>query len=72
MRAVEFQAQVGPNQTLSVPSDIAADLPHGQLLRVLVLIPDTGADRDWEELAAADFGGGYSDSDAIYDDLSAG
>lgn len=72
MKALEFSSELGPNQTLNVPADVAALIPVGQPLRVLVLVGEDAQEKAWEELAATDFGQGYSDSDAIYDRLSAG
>lgn len=70
MKAVEFQSQLGPDQSLPVPSAIAARIPAGQPVRVLLLIGESEDDQEWEELAAVDLGLGFADSDAIYDQLS--
>jgi len=70
MKAVTFESELRPDHTLSVPAGIIERIPRGQVLRVLVLVPENAEDQAWEELAAADFGMGYADSDAIYDQLS--
>jgi hypothetical protein len=70
MKAVEFQSELNPNQTLSVPVSVADRIPPGQTVRVLVLIPEGSEDQDWEQLTAMEFAQGYADSDAIYDQLS--
>jgi hypothetical protein len=70
MKAVTFESELRPDQTLSVPAAVLDRIPHGQTLRVLVLIPEDADDQAWEQLAAAEFGMGYADSDAIYDHLS--
>jgi hypothetical protein len=70
MKAVEFPTMCDPDGTLRVPEAVANDIPKGQPLRVLVLIPETEADQQWEQLAALEFGQGYAQSDAIYDQLS--
>jgi hypothetical protein len=70
MKAVEFQSELRPDHTLSVPASVLERIPHGQTLRVLVLVPEDAEDQAWEQLAAAEFGRGYADSDAIYDQLS--
>ena len=70
MKAVEFQAQLNSDLTLTVPASVRDDVPVGRVVRVLVLVPDTDTDKEWEQLAAVDFGQGYADSDAIYDQLS--
>jgi hypothetical protein len=53
-----------------VPAAVAETIPVGRPLRVLVLIAENDIDQEWEQLAALEFGQGYADSDAIYDDLS--
>jgi hypothetical protein len=72
MKAIEFESQLTPDQSLSVPPSVAKDIPASQPVRVLVLIPDSNDEQHWEHLAAIDFGQGYTDSDAIYDKLSGG
>jgi hypothetical protein len=70
MKALEFESILTSQQTLSVPATVAAKIPQGQALRVLVLLRDDENEEQWEHLAAAEFGQGYADSDAIYDNLS--
>ena len=70
MKALEFPSTLNPDGTLAVPHAVAGSIPQGAPLRVLVLIPEADADQAWEQLAALDFGQGYADSDAIYDQLS--
>ena len=70
MKAVTFQSELRPDQTLSVPEGILDQIPPGRRLRVLVLVPEDAEDPAWEELTATEFGTGYADSDAIYDQLS--
>jgi hypothetical protein len=70
MKAIEFQSELRPDHTLSVPPDVLQRIPHGQTLRVLVLVAEDAEDQAWEQLAAAEFGMGYADGDAIYDQLS--
>lgn len=70
MKAVEFVSQINSNQALSVPASVAESIPPGQTVRVLLLIPDNDTAQEWEHLAATEFGQGYADSDAIYDQLS--
>ena len=70
MKVVEFQSQLNPDRTLAVPASAVGSIPVGQPVRVLILIAEDDADRDWEQLAAAEFGQGYANSDAIYDQLS--
>jgi hypothetical protein len=70
MKAIEFQSEMRPDHTLRVPDNLVSSIPCGQSLRVLVLLAEDTEDATWEQLAATDFGMGYADSDAIYDELS--
>ena len=70
MTTVEFQTTLNADRTISVPAAVAEKIPAGQPIRVLILIDNGDPDREWEQLAATEFGQGYADSDAIYDQLS--
>jgi hypothetical protein len=72
MKAIEFQSTLNPDQTLTVPTSVLDAIPIGQTVRVLILFPEGDEDREWEQEAAEEFGRGYADTDAIYDELSTG
>ena len=46
MKAVEFQAQVNPDQTLAVPASVMSAIPVGQAVRVLILVPENETDHE--------------------------
>ena len=66
-----ISAQLNSDQTLTVPASVIGTIPMGRTVRVLVLFSEPDTDSEWERLAAEDFGQGYVDTDAIYDELSA-
>jgi len=70
MKAIEFQSELRPDHTLSVPANVAESIPCGHAIRVLVLLQEDTENQAWEQLATAEFGMGYAHSDAIYDHLS--
>ena len=70
MKALTFEAQVNPDRTLAIPASVAAEIPSGQTVRVLMLLPESSEDTDWQRLTSEQFLKGYADSDAIYDQLS--
>jgi hypothetical protein len=72
MKAVDFQSQVNSDQTLTIPRSVMDAIPIGQTVRVRILFPESDNDREWEQLAAEEFGRGYADTDALYDSLSTG
>lgn len=70
MKALEFETTLSTNNTLAVPPDLAAQIQGNKVLRVLLLVPENEEDQDWERLTAEEFGQGYAEGDAIYDQLS--
>jgi hypothetical protein len=53
MKALEFQSQLNSDHTLTVPPSVMAAIPIGQTLRVLILIPESDLDPEWEWLLTA-------------------
>jgi hypothetical protein len=72
MRVLEFETQLNPDHTLTVPPGVAQQIEGEEPLRVVLLVPDAAEDRSWAKLTAQQFLDGYSEGDAIYDQLSAG
>ncbi|MBI1742512.1 hypothetical protein HYR54_05525 [Candidatus Acetothermia bacterium] len=72
MKALEFQTRLNPDRTLTVPSEVAQEVPAGQSVRVILLISESREDQDWARLTAEQFVQGYSEDDAIYDKLPTG
>jgi hypothetical protein len=70
MKAIEFQSQLNSDQTLTIPASVRGAVPVGQTVRVLILVPEGEPAQEWETLAAEEFGQGYADTDAIYDQFS--
>ena len=70
MKAIEFQSQLNSDRTLTVPARLMESIPVGQTVRVLLLFAEQDTDLEWEQLTAEEFGQGYAETDAIYDQLS--
>jgi hypothetical protein len=70
VKAIEFHSQLNSDQTLTIPDSMRGVISIGQTVRVLILVPEGESDREWEQLAAEEFGQGYTDADAIYDQFS--
>ncbi len=72
MKAYELSLQITEEGKFDLPADLAAELPRGQGLRVIILVPD-GADSQeddaWDRLTTEQFLAGYSDADSIYDTI---
>lgn len=69
MKVFEFWASINSDYTLSVPPEVATQIEKEQSVRVILLIPVSGEDRNWAHLTAEQFLKGYNDSDAVYDQL---
>ena len=72
MKKFEFQTYVNADETVSVPTEVAAQIERSCPVRVVMLIPDNAEDKQWADFTAEQFLKGYADTDAIYDDISTG
>ena len=71
MKVLEFQTQLNADHTLTVPPSIAQQIQGEEPVRVVLLVPDAVEDLSWAALTTEQFLRGYSDGDAIYDQLPA-
>ncbi|NJL47775.1 MAG: hypothetical protein HC929_10205 [Leptolyngbyaceae cyanobacterium SM2_5_2] len=72
MKAYEFPAQITSDGQLRLPEAALSQLNAEQVVRVIVLIPETtdsSEEQVWSMLAAEQFLAGYSAEDALYDTL---
>ena len=70
IKAYERPLKVTDDGKLELPADLVAELPPGEFLRVIILVPESsGSNRDdaQRRLTAEQFAAGYAESDAIYD-----
>ena len=71
MKAYEFPGKITADGQLDIPAGFSEQLPRGQEIRVLLLVPETAEDPSiWARLTAEQFLAGYSDADGLYDRLS--
>lgn len=70
MKSIEFQGIVASNRQITIPDDIARQLPAGERLRIL-LEWDTAHDDDdaWRTQGRRQFEGAYVSEDAVYEQL---
>jgi hypothetical protein len=72
MKAYEFPAQLTPEGKLEVDEGLLPSLSIKQTVKVILLIdePDDNAENSaWAKLTAEQFVSGYSEADAIYDNV---
>jgi hypothetical protein len=67
MQAVEFTIELGANRVVTIPEEIAAQLPEGGRARVIILTGDDPEDAQWRGGAYQQFTRDDSPEDAVYD-----
>ncbi len=67
MRALEFTTDLSGASVLSIPSNIASQLPKGGRARVLLLVDDDSEDTQWRGAAYEQFMRDDCSEDSIYD-----
>jgi hypothetical protein len=67
MQAVEFTTELGDRSTLTIPEEIASQLPKAGRARIIILTADDPEDTEWCAGAYAQFVRENSSEDAVYD-----
>jgi hypothetical protein len=67
LKALEFETKLGTDANLSVPADLAVQIPKEEPVRVIILVPECAEGESWPLLTREQFLRGYSDSDSVYD-----
>jgi hypothetical protein len=68
MRAIEFQGRLTGQNSISIPGDIAHELPADSPVRV-ILLWDNSEDAAWKSLSGERFGDAYAAGDDVYESL---
>jgi hypothetical protein len=69
MKAVEFEARLNEDGTLSVPAELIPSLKQAPFLKIILLFPAEDDEKDWARLTVEQFAQGYVEADSIYDQL---
>ena len=67
MKAYEYYAEVLPDGHLSLPEELREKIRRDGKVRVMVLLEDE--ETAWNNLTMTQFLKGYSEKDALYDNL---
>ena len=67
MRAVEFTVELKGQPVVTIPEEIAAELPKSGLARVIILTRDDRHDAEWRRAAYEQFLRDDAPEDAVYD-----
>ena len=69
MRAVEFDSIVAPGGQISLPAEIAKEIPPGEPLHVVLMWQQPDAETGFQALGRRRFEAAYSPEDDVYDSL---
>lgn len=72
MKAYELSVKTTEEGALDLPETLKLVLPHGQEVRLIILIDDSARAEEeeaWSRLTTEEFFSGYSDADSIYDKI---
>ena len=69
MRAVEFESTVTPGGQISLPPEVASEIPPGEQLHVVVMWEPSNLDLAWRTAGRQRFEAAYSPEDAVYEQL---
>ena len=67
MKAYEYYGEILPHGHLSLPEDLKDKLKTDSKIRVMLLLDED--EKAWDNLTMSQFLKGYSEKDAIYDNL---
>jgi hypothetical protein len=67
MKAYEYYGEILPDGHLSLPEDLKDKLKTDSKIRVMLLLDED--EKAWDNLTMSQFLKGYSEKDAIYDNL---
>ena len=69
MKAIEFNTKLHSPDAIEIPASYQDQLKSDQNVRVIVLIEDATDEESWKKYTTTQFFSGYSDEDAVYDEL---
>ena len=69
MKALEFESNLTREGSIALPSDLAAQIPVGEQLRIVVMWEPSSGDSAWQSAAREKFEAAYCPEDAVYEQL---
>jgi len=69
MRTVDFSAELTSNGQISVPPEVASQVPPGERLQVVLLWGDSEDDTAWRTVGRRGFDAAYAPDDSVYEEL---
>ena len=69
MRTADFSAELTPSGQISVPPEVASQVPPGERLQVVLRWGDSEDDTAWRALGQRRFDAAYVADDSVYEAL---
>lgn len=69
MKAIEFESTVTQGGAIALPPQVAAEIPAGQPLRIVVMWDHSEPDSAWQAAGRRAFEAAYAPEDSIYEQL---
>jgi hypothetical protein len=69
MKTVDFRGELAPNGQIAVPPEIAAQVPPGEQIQIVLRWDVAEDDTAWRAAGRRQFEGAYADDDSIYESL---
>jgi len=70
MRAIEFESTLAPNGQISLPPEVASEIPAREQIRIVVMWNSGADDNAWRTAGQQRFQAAYSPEDAVYERLA--
>jgi hypothetical protein len=67
MRKIEFETELQDKPFLTVPEEVAAQLPKSGHAKVILLVTEDAEDGEWQAAAYEQFMREHSSEDSVYD-----
>ena len=64
-----FRGEIAPNGQITVPPEIASQVPSGEQIEVILRWGDSGGDAAWRESGRRRFEAAYAEDDSVYEQL---
>ena len=69
MRSVEFTSIVAADGQISVPPEVASQVPSGEELRVVLVWDNDSEETGWRTVGRRRFEAAYAPEDSVYEEL---
>jgi hypothetical protein len=69
MRSIEFKSTISRDGQITIPPDVAHQIPQGETLQVVVLWEQSDVDADWRVAGLRRFEAAYAPEDSVYEQL---